>query len=56
MVIAHRLSTIMQADRIIVMRQGRIVEEGTHRQLLDKQGYYEQLYRHSQGKASLGVG
>ncbi|WP_284638684.1 ABC transporter ATP-binding protein [Paenibacillus silviterrae] len=56
MVIAHRLSTIMQADRIIVMRQGRIVEEGTHRQLLDKQGYYEQLYRHSQGKASLEVG
>ncbi|PYI55228.1 ABC transporter ATP-binding protein [Paenibacillus flagellatus] len=49
LVIAHRLSTIMQADRIIVMKQGRIVEQGTHRELLDRQGYYEQLYRHSQG-------
>ncbi|CAG7649188.1 putative multidrug resistance ABC transporter ATP-binding/permease protein YheH [Paenibacillus solanacearum] len=55
LVIAHRLSTIMQADRIIVMRQGRIVEEGTHAQLLDKAGYYEQLYRHSQGKHALGA-
>ncbi|TBL76567.1 ABC transporter ATP-binding protein [Paenibacillus thalictri] len=49
-VIAHRLSTIMQADRILVMRQGAIVETGTHSQLLAKQGYYEQLYRHSQGE------
>ncbi len=55
LVIAHRLSTIMQADRIIVMRQGQIVESGTHRQLLEKRGYYEQLYRHSQGKATLGA-
>ncbi|MCZ8514212.1 ABC transporter ATP-binding protein [Paenibacillus filicis] len=56
LVIAHRLSTIMQADRIIVMRQGRIVEEGNHQQLLEKQGYYEQLYKHSQGKPALGAG
>jgi ATP-binding cassette subfamily B multidrug efflux pump len=56
LVIAHRLSTIMQADRIIVMRQGRIVEEGSHSQLLELHGYYEQLYRHSQGKHSLGAG
>ncbi|REE69566.1 ATP-binding cassette subfamily B protein [Paenibacillus taihuensis] len=50
LVIAHRLSTIMNADRIIVMRQGEIVEEGTHRQLLALGGYYEELYRHSQGE------
>jgi ATP-binding cassette subfamily B multidrug efflux pump len=55
-VIAHRLSTIMQADRIIVMRSGRIVEQGTHEQLLSKKGYYEQLYLHSQGKSEVGAG
>jgi len=49
-VIAHRLSTIMQADRILVMRQGAIVEEGTHQELLQRQGCYEELFRHSQGK------
>lgn len=49
LVIAHRLSTIMQADRIIVMRSGEIIEEGNHRQLLQLKGYYEQLYSHSQG-------
>ncbi|WP_337098337.1 ABC transporter ATP-binding protein [Paenibacillus sp. YIM B09110] len=50
-VIAHRLSTIMQADRIIVMKKGEIVEEGTHTELVDIGGYYEELYRHSQGKS-----
>jgi ATP-binding cassette subfamily B protein len=50
LVIAHRLSTIMQADRILVMRHGLVVEEGTHTQLLERKGYYEELYRHSQGK------
>jgi len=50
MVIAHRLSTIMQADRILVMREGAIVEEGTHTELLELAGYYEQLYLHSQGQ------
>ncbi|SFL59546.1 ATP-binding cassette, subfamily B [Paenibacillus sp. 1_12] len=49
-VIAHRLSTIMQADRILVMRYGAIVEEGTHPELLQMQGYYDELYRHSQGE------
>ncbi|NBD24531.1 ABC transporter ATP-binding protein [Paenibacillus glycinis] len=51
LVIAHRLSTIMGADRIIVMRLGEIVEEGTHRELLAAGGYYDELYRHSQGNA-----
>jgi ATP-binding cassette subfamily B multidrug efflux pump len=56
LVIAHRLSTIMQADRIIVMRSGRIIEEGTHHQLLAMKGYYEQLYQHSQGNGASALG
>ncbi len=44
-IIAHRLSTVENADRIVVMEQGRIVESGTHRQLLEQQGIYTRLYR-----------
>jgi len=43
-VIAHRLSTIQNADRIIVMQDGRLVEEGSHEQLLEVHGAYEGLY------------
>ncbi|TKB10319.1 lipid A export permease/ATP-binding protein MsbA [Desulforhopalus sp. IMCC35007] len=43
-VIAHRLSTIKNADRIVVVKDGRIVEEGTHESLLQLQGEYETLY------------
>lgn len=43
-IIAHRLSTIEKADKIIVMEHGRIVEEGKHRELLEKNGYYAKLY------------
>ncbi len=43
-VIAHRLSTIRDADRIIVMRRGRIVEEGSHEALMNQGGHYAQLY------------
>lgn len=42
--IAHRLSTIVEADSIIVLEKGRIVESGTHRQLLEKKGYYWKMY------------
>ncbi len=45
LVIAHRLSTVQKADRIVVLDGGRIVEQGTHRELLTKAGIYERLYR-----------
>ncbi|WP_462258715.1 ABC transporter ATP-binding protein [Vagococcus teuberi] len=43
-VIAHRLSTIREADLILVMDQGQIIEQGTHESLLAKKGFYEKLY------------
>ncbi len=43
-VIAHRLSTIRNADKILVLDQGRIVEQGNHRELLERQGAYYKLY------------
>ena len=45
LVIAHRLSTIRSADKILVVDQGRIVDSGTHAELLARQGLYAELYR-----------
>ena len=50
-VIAHRLSTITQADLILVVKDGRIIERGTHRELLKERGYYCSLYRRQYGDA-----
>jgi len=47
--IAHRLSTIAAMDRLIVMDQGRIIEQGTHADLLEKNGTYARLWRHQSG-------
>lgn len=44
LIVAHRLSTIQQADQILVMQQGQIIERGTHAQLLTAQGHYHRLY------------
>jgi len=43
-IIAHRLATIKKADKIIVMEKGNIVEQGTHKELLQQKGYYSRLY------------
>ncbi|MGZ9586818.1 ABC transporter ATP-binding protein [Paenibacillus marinisediminis] len=47
LVIAHRLSTIQHADRIIVMQEGKVVEEGSHETLLGQGGYYAELVNHA---------
>ena len=43
-VVAHRLSTIVNADLILVMKDGRIIESGTHQALLENSGFYEDLF------------
>ena len=42
-IVAHRLSTVKNADNIVVLNKGRIVEEGTHAELVAKKGYYYEL-------------
>jgi ABC-type multidrug transport system fused ATPase/permease subunit len=51
--VAHRLSTVLHADKIIVIDRGRIIETGTHAQLLEQGGFYADLYQ--QGKSSVAL-
>jgi len=43
-IVAHRLSTIKSADLILVMRDGKVIEKGTHSDLLKQNGFYSELY------------
>ena len=54
--IAHRLSTVRDADRIVVMDRGRIVESGAHRDLLARNGHYAELVRRDEPDATSHVG
>ena len=49
-IVAHRLSTIRQADVILVMKDGHIIEQGTHQELLALNGFYAELYNSQIGK------
>ena len=51
-VIAHRLSTIRNADLILVVNQGAVVEQGTHAQLMERKGFYYQMYQSGIGAVS----
>jgi ABC-type multidrug transport system fused ATPase/permease subunit len=46
LVIAHRLSTVRRADQIVVVEHGRILEKGSHTELINQSGHYSELWRH----------
>lgn len=55
-VIAHRLSTVRKADVILVVKDGKIIEQGSHRELLNKKGYYYELYsKQFEEEAAMGI-
>jgi ATP-binding cassette subfamily B protein len=49
LVVAHRLSTVAGMDRLVVLDRGRIIEQGTHQELLSGDGAYAKLWRHQSG-------
>ncbi|MBY8854377.1 ABC transporter ATP-binding protein, partial [Saccharothrix sp. MB29] len=49
LVVAHRLSTVVRMDRLVVLDRGRVVEQGTHAELLDADGAYARVWRHQSG-------
>ena len=52
-VIAHRLSAVMEADEVIVLKQGHVIERGTHQQLLELGSWYAAQWRYQQIEATL---
>ena len=44
-IVAHRLSTIQNADKILVLKDGQVIEQGTHKELIARQGFYQYLYQ-----------
>jgi len=44
-IVAHRLSTIQNVDKILVLKDGQVIEQGTHEELIAQQGFYEHLYQ-----------
>ena len=51
-IVAHRLSTIKEADIILVMKDGNVIEQGSHAELLNKNGFYAQLYNSQYAKST----
>lgn len=56
LMVAHRLSTIQNADRILVLSEGQILQSGTHQQLLEQKGLYAQMWQNYQTSAQWKVG